>query len=202
MVIIGSYHIEVTLDLPKANADYSAVVNGVTKISADVEGKNIHLFQTDPGATTPLEGFIIGDTKKEYKMVNGSPQAMIGQLAVKWAFLPLNVVSPYTIAATLHAEKTGEETVNGRPAAVYDIDSSKGDPAQIAALTSLGTVGVKSSKGTVWIDKETGGMLKLTLEYAMGVPGRSGIPALGEGTGHIQVEFSKVGQVSVVSPVK
>jgi hypothetical protein len=161
--VFPSYRIELVLDLPKPNADFSAVVNETTKISADVQGKNIHIFRTDPGTTIPEEAFIIGDTGKEYKIIDGSPEATLGQVALNWSFWKLKVVTPFASGVSLHAGKTGEETVNGRSAVRYDFDSSKGDPGAIAAIMSKpGSIGFSQSKGTLWIDKETGGLLKLT----------------------------------------
>ncbi len=199
--VFASYHIEITLNLPKANSNYSAVVSEVTKISADVQGKNIHIFQIDPGTTTPKEGFIIGDAGKEYKMANGAPQETIGTVALSWSFWRLDVVTPYAFGTVLHAEKTGEESVNGRSAVVYDFDSSKGDPGALAAM-STGVIGLSQSKGTVWIDKITGGMLKLTLDYVTRVSNKDGTTSIGEGDGHIQLEISNVNQTTVTSPVK
>jgi hypothetical protein len=201
--IFPSYHIELTLDLPKPNADFSAVVNEATKISADVQGKNIHIFRTDPGTAIPEEVFIIGETGKEYKIINGLPEATLGLSALNWSFWKLKVVAPYAAGVSLLAGKTGEETVNGRSAVRYDFDSSKGDPGAIAAIMSKpGSIGLTQSKGTLWVDKETGGMLKLTLDYVTGVPNKDATKAIGEGTGHIELEISQIGQVTVVSPVK
>ena len=122
-----SYHTELTFALPKSNPDFSAVVNEVTKISADVQGENIHIFRIDPGTTIPEEGFVIGDTGKEYKMVDGLPEATLGQVALNWSFWKLKVVAPFAAGVSLHADKTGEETVNGRTAIVYSFDSTQGD---------------------------------------------------------------------------
>ncbi len=200
--VFPSYHIELTFDLPKPNPDFSAVANEVTKISADVQGENIHIFRIDPGTTIPEEGFVIGDTGKEYKMVDGSPEATLGQVALNWSFWKLKVVAPFAAGVSLHADKTGEETVNGRTATVYSFDSSKGDSGAIAAIMSKpGSIGLYQSKGTLWVDKETGGMLKLTLDYVTGVPDKDSTKAIGEGTGHIELEISQIGQVTVVSPV-
>jgi hypothetical protein len=201
--VFPSYRIELTFDLPKSNADFSAVVNEATKISADVQGENIHIFRIDPGTTIPEEVFIIGDTGKEYKVMDGSPEATLGQAALNWSFWKLKVVAPYAAGVSLHTGKTGEETVNGRSAVRYDFDSSKGDPGAIAAIMSKpGSIGFSQSKGTVWIDKETGGMLKLTLDYVTGVPDKDATKAIGEGTGHIELEIMQIGQVTVVSPIK
>ena len=135
-------------------------------------------------------------------MVNGSPQATIGQVALGWSIWPLEVVAPYAFGASLHAEKTGGESVNGRAATVYAFDSSKGDPAAIAAMSTSGLIGLTESKGTVWIDNETGGMLKLTMDYVTGVTNSDATKTIGQGTGHIQLEISNIGQTSVTSPVK
>jgi hypothetical protein len=51
--------------------DGTSVVNQKTQISADVADKDIHILQTDPGATDQKEGFIIGD--QDFKMVGGMP---------------------------------------------------------------------------------------------------------------------------------
>ena len=165
-----------------------------------MQGKNVHLFKTSPGATKPNEWFIIGD--KEYSMVNGSPKETIGQVGLDWVFWPLNVTVPYAFGTTLHAEKTGEETVNGRSAVVYDFDTSKASQAALAGMGVSGTTGMSLSKGTVWIDQATGGMLKLSMEYVTGVSNMDATKTIGQGTGHITLEVSQVGQVTVVSPVK
>jgi hypothetical protein len=200
--VFPSYHIELTLDLPKPNPDFSAVVNEMTKISADVQGENIHIFRIDPGTAIPEEIIILGDTGMEYKMVDGSPQATVGQLALNWSFWKLKVVAPFAAGVSLHADKTGEEIINGRSAVRYEFDSSKGDPGAIAAIMSKPeSIGFHQSKGTLWVDKETGGMLKLTLDYVTGVPNKDFSKSIGEGTGHIELGISKISQVTVTSPV-
>jgi hypothetical protein len=200
--VFPSYHIDVTLDSPKANNDFTAIVNEVTTISADVQGKNIHLFQTNPGAAEASEGFIIGDSDKEYKMVSGAAEETLGQVALGWAFWPLDVVVPYALASALWSNKTGTDTIDGRSAVIYAIDSSKGDPAAIAALTGNGLFGTITASGNVWIDKETGGMLKLEMTYTTGVSNLNRDAKIGDGTGTISLLVSKVGQVTVTSPVK
>ena len=201
--VFPSYHIELTLDLPKPNPDFSAVVNETTKISADVQGENLHIFRVDPGTTIPKEIIIIGDTGKEYEMVDGSPEAAMGQLALNWSFWKLKVVAPFAAGVSLQAGKTGEEILNGRSAVRYDFDSSKGDPGAIAAIMrEPGLIGLTQSKGTLWVDKETGGMLKLILDYVTGVPNKDFSKSIGEGTGHIELEISKINQVTVADPAQ
>jgi hypothetical protein len=197
--VFPSYHIEMVLDTPKPNDDYTAIVNETIHISADVAGKNVHLFQTDPGMTDPKEGYIIGDTDKEYKLVDGAWQEMMGQIALSWAMWPLTVVVPYSYAAALYSNNLGTEEVDGHNAAVYELDTSKADPATIASMETYGLSGM-SGKGKVWIDQETGGMLKLELAYTSELQSLDGTTNLGIGSGNISLEVSKVGAVTVTSP--
>jgi hypothetical protein len=196
--VFDSYHIELTLDTPKANDDESAVVNEKLSISADVAGKNIHIFQTDPGATTQKEGYIIGDNDTEYKLVDGTWTQTMGQIALGWAMWPLQVVVPFATITSLSAHKTGSADVNGRTADVYELDSSKADPATLAGMKAVG-VDI-TGKGQVWIDQKTGGMLKLDLTYTNNIMKTDGKTSIGSGDGHITIEISKVGAVTVTSP--
>lgn len=195
--VFSSYHIDVNLDTPQANDDNTAVVNQNTLISADVAGKDVHILQTDPGATAQKEGFIIGD--KEYKMVDGAPQEMMGQIALSWAMWPLQVVVNYAYPV-YWAKKTGTDTVDGRSADVYTFDSADASAAASnAAMTAMGAGDLTAGKGTVWIDHETGGMLKLDMTYSKSIKDNDQ-KEIGSGSGSIKIEVSKVGQVTVTSP--
>lgn len=196
-----SYHIELVLDTPQANDDNTALVNETVTISADVAGKNVHIYQVDPGMTEAKEGYIIGEADKEYKLVDGAWEETMGNIALSWAMWPLQVVMPYGYASALYANKTGSEEINGRQATVYELDTSKADAAVVAGMEAWG-VGDMSAKGQVWIDKETGAMLKLVLDYTSEITSLDGSVNLGEGSGHITLEISKVGEVTVTSPVQ
>ncbi|MCX6055426.1 MAG: hypothetical protein NTZ74_11050 [Chloroflexi bacterium] len=197
--VFPSYHIELVLDTPQANTDDSAVVMETVKISADVAGSNVHLFQIDPGETVVKEGFIISDTGKEYKMVDGVPQETLGQIGLSWAMWPLKVVLPYAFAAALYTDRTGTAEVNGRTAVVYTLDTTKADPATVAGMQAVG-MGNMVVAGTVWIDQNTEAMIKLILDYSTDVKSLDGSTNLGTGKGHIELEISKVGEVSVTAP--
>ena len=199
--VFPSYHIELVLDTPQANDDNTALVNETVTISADVAGKNVHIFQVDPGMTEAKEGYIIGDSDKEYKLVDGVWEETMGTIALGWAMWPLQVVMPYGYACALYSNKTGSEEINGRQATVYELDTSKADAAVVASMEAWG-VGDMTAKGQVWIDKETGAMIKLVLDYTSEISSLDGSIDLGEGSGHISLEISKVGEVSVTSPVQ
>ncbi len=197
--VFDSYHLELVLDSPQANDDYTAVVNEKISISADVAGKNIHILQIDPGETTPKEGYIIGDTEKEYKLVDGAWQEMMGQIALGWAMWPMQVVMPYAYTTSVYAGKLGTEEVDGRKAVAYELDTAKADPAVLAGMEAFG-LGKFTGTGKVWIDKETGALLKLQLDYTEDVFNADASAVVAPGTGSITMEVTKVGQVTVTSP--
>jgi hypothetical protein len=197
--VFSSYHMDVTLNSPTASADEKSVVNEVTQIAADVAGQDVHIVQTDPGATASKEGFIIGD--KEYKIVDGAPQEMMGQIAVSWAMWPLKVTMAYAYPVYF-AEKTGTEQIADRNADVYAFDTNKASAAASnSAMSSMGLGDLTQGKGTVWIDQETGAMLKLDMTYTAKVYD-SNQAEIGTGDGSIQIELSQIGQTTVVSPVQ
>lgn len=196
--VFDSYHLEMVLDTPKASDDETAVVNEVVSISADIVGENVHIFQVDPGMTEAKEGYIIGDTDKEYKLIDGVWEETMGQIGLAWAMWPLQVVMPYATISSLYAQKTGEEEIDGRSTTVYDLDTSKADASTLAGMQAVG-VNI-TGKGQVWIDDETGAMVKLDLEYTNDITNMDGSVALGSGTGHITLEVTQVGQVTVTSP--
>lgn len=196
--VFDSYHIELSLDIPQLSDDSTSVVNEKTLISADVAGKDVHIIQTDPGATASKEGFIIGD--KEYKMIDGKPEEMMGQIALGWAMWPLQVVMPYAYAASF-AQKTGTDSIDGRVADVYSFDAANADAASKSIMESFGLSGMTNGKGTVWIDQATGAMLKLDMTYTETLSDNDQ-KEVGSGTGAITIEISKVDQVTVTSPVQ
>ena len=196
--VFPSYHLEATMDTPTLSDDQTSIVNETTQMSVDVAGSNVHIFQTDPGATAQKEGFIIGD--KEYKMVDGAPQEMDGQIALSWAMWQLKVVGVYAYPAYF-AKKTGSDTIDGRAAEVYTFDNSDTNAASDTAMNSMGVGDLTTGTGTVWIDQKTGAMLKLDMTYTSTITNNDQ-KEIGKGSGSIKLEISKVGQVTVTSPVQ
>ena len=196
--VFPSYHIDVTLVTPSLSTDQASVTIDTTQISADVAGSDVHILQTDPGATQQKEGYIIGE--KEYKMVDGAPQEMNGQIGLSWAMWPLNVVMVYSYPVYF-AKKTGSESIDGRPADVYSFDTNDTSAVSDAAMSAMGMGNLTTGKGKVWIDQATGGMLKLDMTYSTKVQDYDQ-KVVGSGDGSIKLEVSKVGQATVTSPVQ
>lgn len=194
--VFDSYHIELALDTPTLSDDGTTIVNELTQISADVQGANVHILQIDPGETEQKEGYIIGDT--EYKLVNGAKEDTMGFIALSWAMWPMQVVLPYAWAANWNT-KTGTETISGREADVYAFNSANAPESVQTGLAAYGMTGTLSANGTVWIDKETGAMLKLDMNYVTSLTDNDG-KAVGDGNGHVALELSNVNQTTVVEP--
>lgn len=194
--VFDSYHIELVLDTPVLSDDSTTIVNELTQISADVEGANIHILQIDPGEIEQKEGFIIGEG--EYKLVNGAKEDTMGFIALSWAMWPMQVVLPYAWAANWNT-KTGTETLDGREADVYAFDSANAPESVQSGLAAYGMIGTLSANGTVWIDKETGAMLKLDMNYVTSLTDNDG-KTVGDGNGHVTIDITGVNQTAVIEP--
>jgi predicted small secreted protein len=194
--VFNSYHIELVLDTPVLSDDNTTIVNELTQISADVQGANVHILQIDPGETTQKEGYIIGDT--EYKLVNGAKEDTMGFIALAWAMWPIQVILPYAWAANWNT-KTGTETLDGREADVYTFDSTSAPESVQSGLSAYGMTGTLTANGTVWVDRETGAMLKLDMVYVTSLTDSDG-KAVGNGNGHVTIDISGVNQTTVVEP--
>ncbi len=175
--------------------DSTTIVNELTQISADVEGANIHILQIDPGEIEQKEGFIIGEG--EYKLVNGAKEDTMGFIALSWAMWPMQVVLPYAWAANWNT-KTGTETLDGREADVYAFDSANAPESVQSGLAAYGIIGTLSANGTVWIDKETGAMLKLDMNYVTSLTDMTANSR--DGNGHVTIDITGVNQTAVIEP--
>jgi hypothetical protein len=87
------------------------------------------------------------------------------------------------------------ETLDGRPAEIYAIDSSglsvPGVPGNLLPITSV--------TGNVWVDQATGALLKAMLDYQADVGDNSGT-LKGSGAGHLEITVTQVGNVTVALP--
>jgi hypothetical protein len=90
------------------------------------------------------------------------------------------------------ATAAGTETLDGRTAEIYAIDSSglsiPGVPGNLLPITSL--------TGNIWVDQVTGALLKAVLDYQADVGDNSGT-LKGSGTGHLEITVTQIGNVTV-----
>lgn len=195
--VYPSYHLESSVATPRLSDDKASVVSKTRKVAADVQGKNVHLFFTAPDSDQAKEGYIIGD--KEFRITDGKPEELIGQIALSWAGWHLEATFPFSAGASL-STKTGTETLDGRQADVYTIDSTKIDPAVMESFRTLGMFPLDTIHGTIWIDQQTGGVLKALIDYEMDVINPDDEKIIGVGQGHLELEITQIGNVNVQMP--
>jgi hypothetical protein len=193
--VFPSYHLEISLDGPALSDDWESVVQEARGLKADVEGEKVYVDFSNQGKPFK-EGYLIG--VDEYLVKDGTVQpAGVGEISLPWAFWPLDVV-PIFAASVIISEKTGTDTVNGRKADVYSVDTAL-NPAQLATLVSMG-IAYQSFKGTIWIDQETGGLLKTVMDFSMDVYNNDLTKVLGSGEGRLNLEVTNIGSTSVNLP--
>jgi hypothetical protein len=204
-----SFHLEASGTDPSWDQQGKKVVNQGFTLKADKSGADLYLLYTqektaDKAATT-TEGYSINGglggkdgTGKEYVLQGGKLTESLGAVSMTWVFFPLKVVLPLAIAA-LGSSAQGTESVDGRQAEKYAVDSANAPAGVLGAMGAF--LSVTSAKGTVWIDKETGALLKCSLDYSQDFvdpPGSKTV--VGKGNGHIELVATKVNSTSVVLP--
>lgn len=187
-----SYHLEVAHQSPKW--DGSQIAERQDEMSADVEGGNVHYTRriTPPGgSTTTSEAYLMGD--QEYAVVGGLVQPPTDD-SLTWMLWSTNlglILSSTSSGATA----AGTETLDGRSAEIYAIDSSglsiPGVGGNLLPITSL--------TGKVWVDQATGALLKAVLDYQADVRENSGT-FKGSGAGHLEITVTQIGNVPVALP--
>ena len=195
--VYPSYHLESTVVTPMLSEDKASVIVKTSKVVADVQGKNVHLFYTAPGADQAKEGYIIGD--KEYRMTDGKPEEMIGQIALSWAGWHLEATFPFSAGAAL-STRAGVETLDGHQADVYTVDSAKVDPAVMESFRTLGMFPLNTIHGKIWVDQQTSGALKALIDYEMDMINSDDGKTVGVGQGHLELTITQIGNVSVQLP--
>ena len=170
-----SFHLEATHQEPVAGGQ------SLDTMSADMQGTNVHFTHTNSGRT--ITGYVIDGQGYD---ANGQAQAAgSGSASMDWLMWPLDLQMMLATASS-GATSAGTETLEGRTVEVYELDASGLTPAGIPPLVTAVT-------GTLWIDQETGALLKAVLDYQATV-------GSGSGTGHIEVTVTQIGSVTVTLP--
>ena len=195
---LGSFHLEVIESTPGTDKASGKVHVSQVKIKADVEGTNYYLQHIQDGKTIN-DGYMISG--QEYDLKNGKVSQGFGLIDVDWASWSLDILMPYSIAS-LGPTPAGQESVDSRTADVYTLDSANANPLALSTLQSMNPFSnmvIDSATGKVWIDQQTGAMLKLTLQYTAEVKDAQG-KTLATENGQIDLVVTKVGAVSVKLP--
>lgn len=192
----ASFHIEVNMEVPGYDSEKEAAVVKTRSLSADVEGENIRIIDTsEEGAA---ETYIIGD--KEYTVTDGEVvEALIPMGGLAWATWQLTPVIVLSIAG-LGATPQGSGDIDGRAADVFAVDMADADPAVLEMVQGFIGGGITAATGQVWIDQETGALLKAVLDFEEDITAFGSEDVVGHEAGHIEIEVSQVNSVTVSDP--
>jgi hypothetical protein len=192
---LPSYHVVISATLPAWR--HGAVETTTLDLAADVQGLNVHLFDRSAVTGQPaklVEGYIIGEDG--YKVVNGKVTTDFF-MPLTWSAWQLEVLFPLTIASA-SPTSAGSEAIDGRTAEVYTLDSANAPPGLLDALSSLTTV--KAGRGRLWVDHETGALLKLELTYDDDLVAQAGGPVVAHVHGRVSILVTAVEKVAVALP--
>lgn len=196
--VLPSYHLEASGSDPQWDASLGRVVDAAYDLRADVAGADLHLVlmnrRTD-GEPMTLEGYLVGGT--EYELVGGAAQPGFGNVVASWALWPQDV-GPALAFAALGVTPAGEEVIDGRTARVFELNSDLAPDGVREPVQDL--TGYQSSLGTVWIDVETGALLRLRLDYVVEITDPSTGASAGPAAGHAELEVAGVGGTTVEVP--
>jgi len=195
---LPSAHLEASGADPAWNSGLGQAEVTTYTVQADMQGADLHLLYSTAKPNQPpsnLDGFIVGG--KEYLLANGQAQPVPGRVKLPWSEWPLNAAFALAAAASGPTPQ-GEADAGGRTAEVFAVDTANANPAALAALKSF--TNITASKGTVWIDKATGALLKAVLDYQATFTNPASKAVLGTGNGHVEITVSNVGSVTVALP--
>ena len=184
-----SYHMEYNISAPVWSG---GIVQSTQQISADVEGRDVHFIDVSSG--TRSEVYIIDD--QEYEVVGGSVSPGLGLASLSWSMWyidPVMIISIGSLDTTL----AGTESMEGRTVEVYEISGSSADDTS-GYMSGLG-VNLTRTAGTMWVDQETGGLIKAIFEYDEDIKDDSGT-VKGNATGHFEIVVTQIGEVTVMLP--
>jgi hypothetical protein len=182
-----SFHMEAFHNAPGWEA--GGVIHIQDRMTADVQGENIHFVDRETatnGTVTETECYLMGDL--EYDVENGMLQPPgTGMKKLAWALWPLDPIAILGTGAG-SAKSTGTEALDGRTDEIYDIDAG-GDTLGGVAGVSLNITAVK---GRVWIDRETGALVKAELDYRADVKDADG-KVMDNADGRLEITVTNIG---------
>jgi hypothetical protein len=188
----ASYHLEVTHQAPVWSG--GKIAQSQEDMSADVQGKDVHFThrKTIPGgSTTASEAYLIGD--QEFVIVNGKTQPPAAN-SMTWNLWSLNLIT-FVSGASSGATAAGTEMLEGRTAEIYELNSTglsiPGVTGSLIPITSL--------TGKIWVDQQTGALVKAVLDYQADVRDTAG-NMKGGGSGHLEIIVTQIGNVTVTVP--
>jgi hypothetical protein len=188
---LPSFTLAASESLPSASGS-----NSLTTLQAEVQGTNVHFVLDSGGKKT--EAYLFEG--KEYEVVGGKAQPGSAMLSATWTLWQLDPLTILSAAGMAGPKAEAGTTLEGRPVDVYSFDhTGLGGTGQDSSFGLL-PVSITSIHGTIWIDHETGALLKADLEFEANVkqPGETTPSAHGKGEFHLAV--SQIGKTTVALP--
>jgi hypothetical protein len=188
---LPSFALAVSESMPSASG-----TNSLATLQAEVQGTNVHFVLDSGGKKT--EAYLFEG--KEYEVVGGKTQPGSAMLSATWALWQLDPLTILSAVGMAGPQAEAGTTLEGRQVDVYSVDNTGlGGTGQDSSFGLL-PYSITSIQGTVWIDHETGALLKadLTFEADVRKPGESSPSGHGKGEFHLAV--SQIGKTTVTLP--
>jgi hypothetical protein len=163
----------------------------ITHVEAEIEGSNRHAIFTVDGKTT--ESYQIGEDYYEIKGGKAAPGSIMGSIA--WDMWQIDLVTILSAAAMANPQAGPGITFEGRPVDVFTIGGES--PGDLSA--GLLPIVIGAIRGEVWIDHETGALLKADLTFEADVKQAGGADTA-HGDGELRIAVSRIGKARVSLP--
>jgi hypothetical protein len=170
----------------------AAAGQSVRDVEAEVAGVNKHYTMTVDGQST--EAYQMG--QDYYEVTGGQVKAgsVLDSLAWdNWQNLDLMMI--FSAAGAADPQAAPGTTLEGRAVDVFTVHK---EAVQGSGLEGLQTLTVLRISGEVWIDHETGALLKADLQFTAGV--KEGSEPAVNGPGSLLITVGRIGKVTVALP--
>ena len=195
--VFDSYHMDSHQISPRWSEQTGSVLAPENWFNVDVQGKNVHFTNTDKnedGSQNTSEVYMIED--KQYDVQNGTAVEGLGLSSMAWIMWPLDPMLLLGVGSS-KATSTGTETVDGRPAEVFQLSGTTAD--DLSGLFSGFGMLITRMDGKVWVDSQTGALLKAQINYEADIKDSTGA-VKGSRTGLLELTISKINAVTVQLP--
>lgn len=198
---LGSFRLEMSAKQPRFDDGKRRVVIDDWRLTADLERDNVSLVcnikEPGTGKAKTIEGWIIGEGRPggvPYETTSGKLDLSLRVQHQCW--MRSYAWTPALSAAASGHTAAGQEKIDGRLADKYNVEAPPKALEHVRPLMNL-----SSSKGIVWLDRQTGALLKAIIDYKENFAEQRGNDKIaGMGDGHIEMMVTRVGRVTVKLP--
>lgn len=198
---LSSFHLEIAAKQPRFDDAKKQVVIDEWRLTADLERDNVALVcnikAPATGQAQRLEGWIIGEGRPggvPYEMTGGRLELSLRLQHQCW--MRSSAWTPALSASASGHTAARPETIDGRSADKYMVEAGEKALGPIRPLMNL-----SSAKGAVWLDRETGALLKASIAYRENfTAARGSDKVVATGDGHVEMRVTRVGNVRVKLP--